>query len=79
MNADSDPVLEAPHELRVSWRRHGGQVAGSRFSIYGEHAAERELHSTAIAPGADGVGEPCRLGAAFHADPGKRVGHEAFT
>jgi hypothetical protein len=79
MNPDAYPVLDAPHELRVSWRRHGRQVAGSRFSIYGEHAAKRQLHSAAKAPGADCVGEPHGLGAAFHADPGERVGHEALA
>jgi hypothetical protein len=79
MKADAYPVLDAADELRVSWRRHGGEVAGSRFSIYGEHAAERQLHPPAKAPGPDCVGEPRGLGGAFQTDPGKRVGHEALA
>jgi hypothetical protein len=79
MNPDADSVLDAAHELRVSWRRHGGQVAGSRFSIHREHAAKRELHSPAIAPGADGVRKPRGLGAAFQTDAGEGVGHEALA
>jgi hypothetical protein len=34
MKADADPVLDASRELRIGWRRHGGKVAGARFSVY---------------------------------------------
>jgi hypothetical protein len=79
MKAESDPVLESAHELRVGWRCHGGQVAGSSFSVDGEKSTERELNSPAVAPRSNGVGEGDGLGAALHPDPGERVGHEPFT
>jgi hypothetical protein len=79
VQAKSDSIFDSPHELRVRWRGHGGKMSGSSFTVYREHAAERELKASAVAPGPDGVGEGRGLRAALHADTGKCIGHEPFT
>jgi hypothetical protein len=79
MNANPHAILDSPHKLRVcvgGWR---GEVAPAGFAIHREHAAQRQLKASTVTPGADRVGEINRLRAALHADPPKRVWHEALA
>jgi hypothetical protein len=79
MEANTDAILDAAHELRVRWRCNRCEVTGAGFSVYGQHAPQRQLESTTVAPGPNGVREAHGLRAAQHPDSGKRVRHEAFA
>jgi hypothetical protein len=79
MEPNTNAILDAAHELGVRWRCNGCEVSGAGLSVYRQHAPQRQLKSTTVAPRPNGVREAHGLRAAEHPDSGKRVRHEAFA
>ena len=68
MEAYSNAVFDAAHELGIGAARWSREVAGAGLTVDGEHASERELQPAPITPRSDRIGEGGRLGAALESE-----------